>query len=157
MANLYLHPIADIQTKNAMNFSQEICNYTEQGRETIYKKLKPNVTTEINRLMKNIYEYNTVELADNKLSKYSAQKGNCSITGNFLYADEVEMHHKKPISLGGTDEFANLIAIHKDIHKLIHATTNQTIDRYMNKLKLNVKQLEKLNKYRKNCNLISLV
>lgn len=157
VANLYIHPIVDIQTKNVMNFSQDICNYTEQGRETIYNKLKPDVTTEINRLMKNIYEYNTVELADNKISKYSAQKGNCLITGNFLYADEVEIHHKKPVSIGGTYEFANLIAIHKDIHKLIHATTTETIERYMQKLNLNVKQIEKVNKYRKECNLISLV
>ncbi len=157
VANLYLYPIADTQTKNVTNFTQGICNYTEQGREMRYKKLKPDVTNEINRLIKNIYKHNTVELADNKLSKYSSQKGNCSITGNFLYADEVEIHHKKPNSLGGTDEYANLVAIHKDVHKLIHATTNKTIDRYMNKLKLNVKQLEKLNKYRKECNLINLV
>lgn len=157
VANLYLYPIADTQTKNVTNFTQEICNYTEQGREMRYKKLKPDVTSEINRLMKNIYKHNTVELADNKLSKYSAQKGNCSITGNFLYADEVEIHHKKPISLGGTDEYVNLVAIHKDVHKLIHAKTNKTIERYMDKLKLNVKQLEKLNKCRKECNLINLV
>lgn len=157
VANLYIHHIADIQTKNVMNFSQDICNYTEQGRELIYKKLKTNITTEINRLMKNIYEYNTVELADNKLSKYSAQKGNCLITGNFLYADDVEIHHKKPVSIGGTDEFANLMAVHKDIHKLIHATTSETIERYMQKLNLSVKQIEKINKYRKECNLISLV
>lgn len=154
--NLYLYPIADTQTKNVMNFSQDICNYTKQGRELIYKKLKPNVTAEINRLMENIYEYNTVELADNKLSKYSAQKGNCAITGNFLYAEEVEIHHKLPKYLGGTDEFANLIVVHKDIHKLIHATTSETIERYMQKLNLNVKQMKKLNKYRKECNLINL-
>ncbi|QXM05943.1 group II intron reverse transcriptase/maturase [Crassaminicella indica] len=156
VAGLYLHPIADIQTKNVMNFSQNICNYTSQGRELIYKKLKPNVSTEIQRLMNNIYEYNTVELADNKLSKYSSQKGKCLVTGKFLCANEVEIHHIKPTELGGKDEFANLIAIHKDVHKLIHATLKETIDRYMNKLQLNVKQLKKVNKYRKECNLINL-
>lgn len=156
VAGLYLHLIADIQTKNNMNFSQDICNYTEHGRDMIYKKLKPEITTEINKLMKNIYNYNSVELADNKLSNYSAQKGKCLITGDFLYADEVEIHHKKPKSLGGTDEFANLIVVHKDIHKLIHATTSKTIERYMQKLNLNVKQIEKVSKYRKECNLISL-
>lgn len=107
--------------------------------------------------MKNIYEYNKVELADNKPSKYSAQKGKCLITGKFLYADEVEVHHITPREIGGTDKFKNLIVIHKDAHKLIHATTNETIDRYMNKLQLNEKQVKSLNKYREKCNLINLV
>ncbi|WP_425447060.1 HNH endonuclease [Dethiothermospora halolimnae] len=149
---MYLHPIADIQTNTIYGFSQDTCNYTTQGREVVYRKLKSYIATEIHKLMKNIYEYNSVELADNKLSKYSSQKGNCLITGNFLYANEVEIHHVKPISLGGTDSFANLIAIHKDIHKLIHSTTNETIDRYMDKLQLNEQELGKVNKYRKECN-----
>lgn len=157
IAKTYLHLVGDIRTKTIYNFTQETCNYTNYGRELIYKKLKSDITIEMNKFMKNIYKYNTVELADNKLSKYSAQKGNCLITGKFLYANEIEIHHKKPLSLGGTDEFDNLIAIHKDVHKLIHATTNETIDRYRNKLQLNVKQLKKLNQYRKECNLINLV
>lgn len=157
LGNMYLFPIEDTQTENVMNFSQEISNYTEIGREFVHKKLKPEVTIEIQKLMKNIYKYNTVELADNKLSKYSAQKGKCLITSNFLYADEIEIHHITPIKRGGSDKFDNLIAVHKDIHKLIHAKTKETVNRYMNKLQLNVRQLEKLNKYRKKCNLISLV
>lgn len=157
IAGLYLFPIADIQTTNALNFSQDICNYTIQGRELIHKKLKPDIIIEINKIMKNIYKYNTVELADNKLSKYSAQRGKCIITGNFLYGDEMEFHHIKPKNLGGTDKYDNLIGIHKDIHKLIHAKTKETVDRYMNKLQLNVRQLERVNKYRRECNLISLV
>ena len=140
-----------------MNFSQGICNYTKEGRGEIHTKLKSDIITEIHKLTKSIYEHNTVELADNKLSKYSAQKGKCSITSKFLRAGDVEIHHIKPTRLGGTDEFKNLTAIHKSVHKLIHATTTETIERYMNELQLNVKQLKKLNKYRKECNLINLV
>ncbi|MBF8984827.1 group II intron reverse transcriptase/maturase [Lutibacter sp. B2] len=156
IAGLYLHVVADTQTKTTIGFNHEICNYSTQGRDMIYKKLKPDVTTEINKIMMKVYDYNTIELADNKLSKYSAQKGKCLITGKFLYTDEVEFHHKKPVVLGGTDEFANLIAVHKDAHKLIHSTTDETIERYMNKLNLKVKQIEKINKYRRECNLINL-
>lgn len=157
VAGLYLHPVADVQFKTPLNFTQGISNYTKEGRELIYKKLDYYITLELRKLMNNAYQHNTIELADNKLSKYSAQKGKCIITGNLLYADEVEFHHIKPISMGGTDKFSNIIAIHKDAHKLIHATTKQTIDIYTSKLNLNVKQIEKINKYRKECNLINLV
>lgn len=155
VCDLYLYPLADIQTKNIMNFSQNVCNYTVEGRE--HTKLKVDITTEINKLMNKTYEYNPVELADNKLSKYSAQKGKCAITGRFLYAEDVELHHIIPTSHGGTNEYSNLIAVHVEAHKLIHVTTHETIERYMNRLQLNVKQLDKLNKYRKKCNLINLV
>jgi 5-methylcytosine-specific restriction endonuclease McrA len=140
-----------------MNFTQTACNYTEIGRETIYKKLKPDIAYELQRMTRNIYENNKVELADNKLSTYSAQKGKCAITGIFLKADMVEIHHKKPVSLGGTDDYANLTAVHKDAHKLIHASVEETIERYKLRLQLNVKQLKKLNTYRSKCNLIKLV
>ena len=61
------------------------------------------------------------------------------------------------ISRRGKDEFKNLVIVHKSIHKLIHATTEETIVRYMKELKLNGKQLEKLNKYRKSCNLAEII
>ena len=38
--------------------------------------------------------------------------------------------------------------IGKDVHKLIHATQEETINKYLHKLKLNDKSLEKLNKLR---------
>ena len=157
VCDIYLHPIMDIQTKNVMNFKQDICNYTKDGRLKIHTELKADITIELHKIARTIYEQNSVELADNKLSKYSAQKGNCSVTGEFLYANEVHFHHIKPVSLGGTDEYRNLVGIHRDIHKLIHATTTETIVKYMNRLRLNGKQLEKVNKFRKECNLFSLV
>lgn len=152
----YLHTIADTQTKNAMNFSQNICNYTVEGRSIIHEKLQVDIATTIQQLSKTIYEYNTLELADNKLSVYSSQRGKCAITNKFLLVDEVEFHHKTPKSLGGTDEYKNLVAIHKSVHKLIHATKIETIERYKIELQLDAKQLKKLNTYRKKCNLINL-
>ena len=94
---------------------------------------------------------------DNELSKYSAQKGLCAVIKRFIGAHEVEFHHKKPVSSRGTDKYQNLVAIHKDVHKLIHATNTETIEKYRNKLQLNEEQLEKVNKFRKECNLFNLV
>lgn len=153
---IHLHPLADIRTLNNMNFNQNICNYTRKGRAE-HKNLKGSIIIELQVMMQKMHEEHTIEYIDNKLSKYSMQKGNCSVTGSFVYSDDVHCHHIKPKSLGGTDEFKNLVIVHKSVHKLIHATTEETIVRYMNKLKLNGKQLEKLNKYRKSCNLAEII
>jgi RNA-directed DNA polymerase len=59
--------------------------------------------------------------------------------------------------MGGTDEFSNLVIVHEDVHRLIHATNEETIKRYRNILQLDGKQLKKLNQFRKVCNLIALV
>ena len=58
--------------------------------------------------------------------------------------------------MGGTDEFENLVIVHEWIHILIHAKDKRTIERYLRVLKLNDKQLKKLNKLRKKCNLTEI-
>ena len=57
---------------------------------------------------------------------------------------------------GGGSNYYNLIYVTTNIHKLIHATTTETIDKYLQKLKLTDEQMIKLNKLRKlvgNCEL----
>ena len=51
--------------------------------------------------------------------------------------------------MGGNDSYGNLILVTQDAHILIHATNPTTIAQYTEKLSLNVKQLAKLNKLRK--------
>lgn len=57
---------------------------------------------------------------------------------------------------GGGSDYYNLIYVTTDIHKLIHATTEETIQKYLLKLKLTIEQMIKVNKLRKlvgNCEL----
>lgn len=57
---------------------------------------------------------------------------------------------------GGGSDYYNLIYVTTDIHKLIHATTEETIQKYLLKLKLTIEQMVKINKLRKlvgNCEL----
>jgi len=49
----------------------------------------------------------------------------------------------------GRDNYQNLILVHEHVHTLIHATNEITINKYLSKISLNKKQLEKLNKLRK--------
>lgn len=153
VAGIYLFPIADIKTSNNMNFSQELTPYTIEGRAKIHKRLKPDVAYEINRLMQSNIPDRTTEYMDNRISRYSMKNGKCEITGVFLPAELVHCHHYKPVSLGGTDEFRNLRILRKEIHMLIHATRQDTIQGLINYLQITDGQLKKTNQYRKVCNL----
>ncbi|ALZ64555.1 hypothetical protein FORC13_p070 (plasmid) [Bacillus cereus] len=64
---------------------------------------------------------------------------------------------EKPKGMGGTEEYNNLIIVHEFVHKLIHATNEETIRTYMRILQVNDKQLTKINKLRKSCSLVTLV
>ena len=44
VADVYLYPLANVKTKNTMNFSQSLSLFTTAGREQIYKKLRPDIT-----------------------------------------------------------------------------------------------------------------
>jgi RNA-directed DNA polymerase len=156
IAGVYLFPLGDIQTKNAMNFSQDICNYSKEGRLKLHQNLRADIATEINKMLKIPYDKENLEFADNRISRYSMQLGKCAVKGEFLTSDKVHCHHKLPRHMGGTDEFSNLVIVHEDVHRLIHATNETTIERYRNILQLDGKQLKKLNQFRKVCNLIAL-
>ena len=62
-----------------------------------------------------------------RISLFAAQYGKCAITGMQLSTDDIHCHHKVPVSKGGGDEYANLIFVSKDIHTVIHASTDETI------------------------------
>ena len=87
----------------------------------------------------------SVEYMDNRISLYAAQYGRCAITGKELWIDEIHCHHKLPVKSGGDDSYSNLVIVHKDVHRLIHATDNDTIAAYLNRIELDKKALAKLN------------
>ena len=151
-----LFPLADVQWKKTTTFNNNMCNYTEEGRTLVYEKLNGYIKKEINHLLNIPYENGRVEYMDNRISKYSAQRGKCAISQWFLTARETHCHHIIPISQGGADKFDNLTIVHEDIHRLIHATRDTTIKNLLDKFNLNKKQMMKLNKLRKKCNLTEI-
>lgn len=142
-----LFPIYGVKTKPPMCFTQTICNYTEEGRELIHKKLN-GYTHLIKHLLNTSNENQSIELSDNKIALIVGQRGKCFITDRVLDIGNMECHHKKPKHLGGTDEYKNLVWVNKDVHKLIHANRTDTIEHYLDKLKLDDKRLKKLNSLR---------
>ena len=142
-----IYNIYGIKTSYPKLINQNICNYTKEGRALIHDKLGYINNDILNKIANNPIQEYSVELNDNRLSLYTAQKGLCAIS-NIPLNEDFQVHHIKPKSQGGTDEYKNLILIDKSIHVLIHATKKVTINKYLDELKPNVKVINKLNKYR---------
>lgn len=143
-------PIGYIQTKNPMYKKGKICKYTAEGREEIHKNLKfSKLTISVLHMLSKEETYDkSIEYYDNRISLFAAQYGKCSVTGKELLIDEIHCHHKLPKYLGGTDEYSNLVIVHKDVHKLIHAVSENTINAYLNLIKPTKVMLDKINKFR---------
>lgn len=96
----------------------------------------------------------SVEYCDNRLARFVASKGKCEITGKLLSVNEVHCHHFLPRHLGGTDQYSNLRIVHVDVHRLIHATTPESIQFYLRKTGCYKKPcLDKINRWRASANL----
>lgn len=154
VCGIYLFPLADIQTATIWNYTQTQTPYTQQGRR-IAKHIELNklVLGEIKKLLTANIPNESIEYLDNRMARYSMLNGKCEILKEFLPASELHCHHYIPKELGGTDEYANLRIIHKELHRLIHMTNKQTIEFYFQKHSLTVEQVKRINQYRRACNL----
>ena len=148
VAGICLFPIGYIQTRAPLGFSQEACNYTENGRQKLHEKLKGIDNKILIRLMESYANGKSTEFNDNKISLYVGQQGKCYISGESLKISEMEVHHKKERGKGGKDSYDNLVYVTSNIHKLIHATKLETIEHYQKFMPEDKNTYKKLNKLR---------
>lgn len=142
-------PIAYVQHRVPMDRKIRVNPYTPEGRTEIHKNLAGLNLAVMNHLMNTPAGQRSVEYNDNRIALYVAQKGKCAVSEIALDANQVDCHHKKPLSLGGDDSYQNLIIVSDAVHVLIHSSSERTIKKYLNDLQLNSKQLAKLNNLRK--------
>lgn len=140
-------PVGYVQARNAQHKRKAVNKYTKEGRARIHTNLAIDTDTML-WLMRNPVRSRSIEYADNRISLYAAQYGNCAVTGKHMERYEIHCHHKVPVSVGGTDAYANLVLVTKTVHNLIHASNDETIRSCLAELKLNISQMEKLNKLR---------
>ena len=132
------------------------CCYTAEGRKGLHDNLHIN-TAMMHALMREPLYGRSAEYADNRISLFSAQWGKCAVTGEmFSSLADIHCHHIKPVSLGGTDRYKNLVLIRDPVHKLVHAKDKSTIQKYLQKLNLNATQMKKINNYREKSGLPSI-
>ncbi len=118
LADEPIYPIGYVQHKIPMDRSSKI-------------SIKPVDEIKLKLLRQQLYG-RSMEYTDNRISLYLAQKGQCAVTGEkFVSTEEIHCHHKIPKSQGGTDNYQNLILVTATVHKLIHATNDETIQKYL--------------------------
>ena len=140
-----IYPLSFVQHKNPMAKKRTVNPYTAEGRAEIHKELGIN-THLLWKMMRQPVRDKSIEFTDNRISLFSAQWGKCAVTGvAFQDTADIHCHHKTPKQNGGTDAYCNLTLVQEPIHKLIHATDDDVINRYLDLLHLTEPQLKKLN------------
>ena len=131
--------------------------YTAEGREGLHNNLKIDTSLMLQMMKESSYN-RSAEYMDNRISLFSAQWGKCAVTGEpFQTLNEIHCHHKIPRNKGGTDKYGNLVLVSDAVHRLIHAVKEETIQKYLQMLKLNEEQLKKLNNLRNKLGLMELM
>lgn len=152
-----IFPIAGIKFEIPKNFRKDINNFTKEGRVAIHNSLKVVDSEILVHLLKNPVIDESIEFNDNRIALFVAQKGKCAISGQPLIIGRMHTHHKKPKSFGGSDKYSNLIIVSNLVHTLIHATKEETIQRYIKLAYLSPKQIDKINALRKTLKLQQIV
>lgn len=143
-----VYPIGYVQHKHPIAKKRAICSYTPEGRVGLHDNLKINKSL-LYQLMRQPLYGRSVEYADNRISLFSAQWGKCAVTGHeFESLQEIHCHHLIPKSKGGSDKYENLVLVTEPVHRLIHATCREVIDKYLKLLGLNEQEIEKINSLR---------
>lgn len=148
-------PLGFIKHSHTSLPKKGICKYTPEGRILIHKYLTFPIDI-INQLMNKNNPNESVEFRDNRVSKYSSQRGRCKITKEFLELPDIYCHRIIPRKLGGKDNFQNLVIIHRDLHSLIHEENRERASPLLKKMRITSSQLEIINQFRKkakNCEL----
>jgi hypothetical protein len=94
----------------------------------------------------------TAEFNDNAISKIAGQQGRCWVTKDDLKIGQLKCLHQTPKSLGGTDNYMNIIIVSADVYKLIYEENERNQLVYMRRIGRSIRNktaLKKLNKLRK--------
>lgn len=99
-------------------------------------------------MVENAHRYPTLEMADNALSRYIAQKGKCAVTHNPLTIVDMVCEHIKPCKGGRNDTYRNLILLSQEVSELVGTENSMEIQTVLKELSLTIEMQEKINKLR---------
>ena len=143
-----IYPIGYVQHKPPWTKKRSTSPYSAEGRKGIHDNLRINTSLML-QMMKSMSLNRSVEFSDNRISLFSAQWGKCAMTGKeFELLSDIHCHHIIPKQNGGSDKYENLVLVLPQVHRLIHATDKDTIEKYLLLLEMDKSQLARLNKYR---------
>lgn len=149
IADTPLLPINGVKHKNPMNFSQDICNFTEHGRSRIHEEIALVTKGEIRILLEYKDTTKSVEFNDNRISVFIAQQGNCYITNQRHSPTDMVCIYKN-ITETDRDKYQNLVFVEIPISKAILTESVQQAKMWLMNYGLSSQQKKKLNKIRAN-------
>ena len=149
IADTPLLPINGVKHKNPLNFSQDICNFTEHGRSKIHEEIALVTKGEIRILLEYKDTTKSVEFNDNRISVFIAQQGNCYITNRRHSPTEMVCIYKN-ITETDRDKYQNLVFVEIPISKAILTESVQQAKMWLMNYGLSSQQKKKLNKIRAN-------
>jgi group II intron reverse transcriptase/maturase len=148
VGTVVIDPIFAVRFIIPYGFKQDTCNYTEEGRLLIHKKLT-HLEVIFRYLAEHPLQHESIELNDNRISRVSAQKGKCAITKKQLTAYDMRVHKIYP---KGGDGYRNIDIVSKDAYELIHskdtARAKELIEKLISEGLWNDNTLKKTNNYR---------
>lgn len=149
IADTPLLPINGVKHKNPLNFSQDICNFTEHGRSKIHEEIALVTKGEIRILLEYKDTTKSVEFNDNQISVFIAQQGNCYITNRRHSPTDMVCIYKN-ITETDRDKYQNLVFVEIPISKAILTESVQQAKMWLMNYGLSSQQKKKLNKIRAN-------
>ena len=123
--------------------------YTILGRFHIHKDLDDEFKESIKFLINNPLKKESIQKNDNRISLFVAQRGLCHVNKENLDITDMEIRNIVPKEKGGTDKYHNLVLVNKEISSFIDETDELKINEYKERIKLDRKALNKINKLRK--------
>ena len=143
-----IYPIADVKYKVAIGTTAKICSYTDEGREKLHTNLSINKVI-LSELLQQEMLKHSLEYMDCRQSLFSAQKGKCSICGeDFESAEEVGCCLKKTTDNGGREQYNNMVLVKTKYLPLICEKDTSILQKHLDAIKPEKKQLAKINKLR---------
>lgn len=149
IADTPLLSINGVKHKNPLNFSQDICNFTEHGRSRIHEEIALVTKGEIRILLEYKDTTKSVEFNDNRISVFIAQQGNCYITNRRHSPTDMVCIYKN-ITETDRDKYQNLVFVEIPISKAILTESVQQAKMWLMNYGLSSQQKRKLNKIRAN-------
>lgn len=113
-----LLPISGVRRYNPLNFSQEICDYTINGRKKIHDNITIVQQEGLTKLLDLRNPKETIEFNDNMISAYIMQRGKCFITKEPLNLSCGIAIRKNP-NEENKDYHTNIVIIHQFFYNLL--------------------------------------
>ncbi|WP_341415832.1 group II intron reverse transcriptase/maturase [Clostridium saccharobutylicum] len=149
ICKITIYPLAGVKFKIPRIMKMIASRYTIQGRFHIHKDLDDEFKESIKFLINNPLKKESIQKNDNRISIFVAQRGLCHVNKKILDITDMEIRNIVPKDKGGTDKYHNLVLVNKEISSFIDETDELKINEYKERIKLNGKALNKINKLRK--------